>query len=532
MMGAARVALAARVVTALVLVLLVGAGVREESADGDTVLVSASTTVRDIAEEVASPAMGALIYSDTLPPSRAVASLLGGAALEGRSVTLATPSPAPTLTARAPTTLVAGRRAALAVTVRGEPGSEVRLMVAEAASHTSVDTTTVTIGAEGFTTLGVGVEPTRVGVSEWVVRTGTGDAARVAAWVGPGSPLRVLVLAASPDWEIRYLVRALEAGGAEITQRQELGRDLVVTSGEDSNPNSLAGLARYDVVVTAGNQTVVAENILGRWVIERGGGLLVLGQDSQESHRSLASDLVWSAPAEWLPLPTLDIDVSGALPTTEASGSGRVGRPMATFGAGGPPVVTSALMGRGRLVVSGLETWPWVLEGGAEVAHSEYWHSVLDWLAGGLTSDVTVAGRPVPYGEAWEASLEGVIPPIVYAGANAAADGANAVVPVLGRLGRASLGFVPESPGAVPLVSESGDTLTAALIRPGDERLDWYAASVEIGESGGTLTSDPSLSGPTLTSGPRGLRRDWITFLLLGALMLGGWGVRRTNGLA
>lgn len=538
-----RVTLSVRAVTVGAIMLLLIMDVRGDGAGSAAIRVSADTPTDMLATEITSTKAASLVYSDTVAPSRAAAALLGAAAKLGRDVTLTLPTAPEPVSVRAPRAPVAQRRAALSVTVRGRPATERRLILEGETGQS--DSLVVSIGPDGSGTVAVGIEPTRAGLASWTVRTVHGASAEgagtegVAAeepreygasevnastWVRPPTPLRVLVMTESPDWESRYIVRALEAGGAEVAVRQALGNNQVVASSGAPEPTTLRDLEPFDVVVSAGAET--SEELLNRWAIERGGGVLLLRTGQSPLQAREASTLDWSAPAEWLTLPALAIGISA---TAVASGPVATSRTVATVRGSDGPVMTAGSLGRGRLVASGLETWPWVLEGGAATAHSDFWLSVVDWLAGGLRSDVMLEASPTQPYAVWEGRLEGSAGPFV---SISDPEGSPSTIPTSPTTPeRSRVRFVPSTEGAHPVAASDGGTLGAAIARPGNERLDWTTTALEVGGSGGELRYGlREIESPQTPLGTEG-RRDWLTFLLLSGLVAGGWAMRRTNGL-
>lgn len=499
-----RVSLIARAATVVGLLLLLYLGVRGDSSGGVDIRLTAGTAAGALAAELAAMTSGRVVYTDSTAPSRAVTALMSAAPKMGRDVVLVLPERSTSISVRPPVAPVAQRRTALSISVHGEAGSEVRLTIDDDAGAS--DSVTVSIGPDGIGTAALGIEPARAGLNRWTARVaGSTTVARAAAWVRPAEPLDVLVDAATPDWETRYLVRALEAGGARVVVRQTVGADLVVTSSGTPARATLDEVEPFDVVVST--TTEGYEQFLRNWVSERGGGLLLLRRGGASRAVHGASDLRWTAPAEWLPLPARPIDVSATPVASIAVPDGGHLVPVGTLPDPTAVVVYAATPGRGRLVVSGLDSWPWVLAGGASQAHADYWQSVVEWLAGGLRDDQLLVGAPTQPYEAWEGRLD-------------RADGRSS-----------TLRMVPTGAGSTVLRLESGDTVGAAIAVPGDEALDWLTAAAIVGRSGGALVEAeraPTARGAPLGDGPR---RDWPAFLLLGALMLSGWGTRRVTGL-
>ena len=307
----------------------------------------------------------------------------------------------------------------------------------------------------------------------------------------------MLVLTGPPDWEARYLIRSLESSGIDVVVRQDLGRDLVVASDGGAAPTTLDDLAPFDVVVSGGAHTPSFDSVLGQWVRGAGGGLLRLGGESGTAQALAPVDLIWSGPAELIPLPALDIDVTGtSVVVMEVGGGVPVASTAAAATSSGSVGVASAFvtagtLGRGRILRSGLETWPWVLEGGAADAHAAYWSSVVEWLADGLTEDVLLTGPSAQPYSAWKGRLEGAVPQTL-----SVASDIDANVLVVSRVAadRGTVRFVPTTVGPHTLSREDaafGATEHAAfaaiVVRPADERLSWAEAALEVGGSGASI---------------------------------------------
>ncbi len=527
---------AARAISAIALLALVVLGVRRDDRPTDERVVDHRSAVDAVAELVAEGGSGPVTYRDSVPPDRRTATLLASAAAEGREVTLAVPGVPPRLGVTAPRAPVARRRSALRVRVRGEAGERVPISLEDGSGQ--LDTLSVVVGATGVTVADVAVEPAREGLERWTLSAGA-DSAQAMAWVRPPDPLRVLVVTDAPGWETRYLVRALESRGIGVSVRQELGRDLAVLSegGETIREIGSAGEAfdpgDVDVIVSAAARGSAAHRDLDRWVRESGGGLLLLEPgDEGDRGRTRADELTWSGPAEFLPLPTLDLDTDAApLSTDRAS----IDTPVATDRAGGV-LVAASLRGRGRVLRSGLITWPWILGGGAPEAHTEWWVSVVEWLADGMTDDALLAGSAAQPRTVWRGRIDGRLPTVV------TVDHPDGLRNDLGlratAVDRGYLSFVPTTAGAHPieLRSETGDStmhpLGAAVVALGTDRPGWAEAALEIGGAGGrimTITQAAALGGRRVDAGPD--RAPWI-FLLLSLLMGAGWAVRRVRGLA
>lgn len=533
-MTANALATAARIGAALVLVALLVLGVRPEPTERAR-FVDHRTTGEALAQAVTSGGTGTLTYLDSIPPDRRTARLLAGAASAGREVALVVPGAPPRLAAYPPADPVAERRTSLLLRVRGAPDEAVRVVIEDGAGQR--DSVEVVLGPTGMTATRVAVEPARTGLERWTLSTGR-DSVTATAWIRPPEPLRVLVVGSAPSWEARYLVRALEARGVDVTVRQNVGRDLAVVSAGSAVEPTADGLSGFDVVVTSTSGGALGDSVLQQWVRDAGGGLLVLEGGGALPVRS--TGLTWSGPAELLPLPALDMDVSGS-PLALAAGE----VPVVTLGTD-RVLVAAAVHGRGRRLRSGLTTWPWVLSGGVPDAHTAWWVSAVDWLAGGLTRDAMVTGAASQPLAAWHGRIDGRVPGALRVTApDASVDSAAAVLNVeYSASDRGTLSFVPTAAGtyllrdADPVEAgvgtplDTAPTLDAALALDGTDRLDWGKAALEIGGSGGTIVSAADAPTSAGTAVGRSGGRPWLPFLLVAGLMGAGWTVRRTRGLA
>jgi hypothetical protein len=580
----------ARVALGIGLVALLALGVSRGPEPGEPVLVDAATTADDLAALLVRDTAATLTYADSTPPTRAVTALLASAAESGAEVALAVPGDAGRLRVVPPDRAVAGRRAALGVHLSGEPGEQVPVTIHGQTG--AADTVVVPIGPDGRGASSVAVEPSRPGAASWTVRT-PGAEATAHAWVRPETPLRVLVWSGPPGWESRWLIRALEAAGAQLSVRQDLGRDLAVTSEGAKAPRSLDDLAVYDVLVLVDAAADSADALAHRWVAERGGGLLLVGASGSaptlgrwaprgEAVDVAAADLDWRGPAEVVPLPAAElvargVRVSGSGTVVVAVGSAGDIRTDSAAGTGPDPAAAfarAAYVGRGRIYASGLETWPWAMEAGLGAEHAKYWESVVEWLAGGLADDVLLAGEPGMPGVRWEGRLEGDIPtavtlrrpgraqgeptpdeplpdePLPTRGDGAAsatvafvpvAEGAHAldVAALPARAGGEAIEVNAPTPGAAGAdgssaradASEASSTSLGTVVAPLTERLSWTAAAAEIGAAGGRIVSgDEARTAGDARPARRSRTLPWIGFLLLAALAVAGWTARRVGG--
>ena len=518
----------ARLLTAAVLVaLLVGGG--DAAGPAAPLRLGSGTPAEELAALRAARPERALEWTDTVPPDPAVAALLAGAARAGVSVTLRHPTEPPRLRVEAPVSPVALRRAALTVTLRGAPGETVPVVVADGTAL--ADTAAVTLGASGAARVTLAVLPTRAGPTTWRV-SAAGRTARAHAWVRPEAPLSVLVLTGPPSWESRFAVRALESSGAVVDVRQALGRERVVASGGADVPRALDDLAARDVVlVLDGTADAGLLELLEAWVRERGGGVLLspppgggtwAGWAAGGPPASLdAAALRWSSPAEVEPLPPAPLRVR-AWPVTSPPGTSHP-----TWASAGEDttraVLAAAVRGRGRVVVSGLETWPWRMEAGLVAAHEAFWGSVVEWLAGGLTEGWTLSAPPAAPGVLWVGRLEGAVPDSLDL---TPAEGSPEVVrPAVGNgAGDAVVRIVPLAPGGIAL---GEDRSHGVVVQAPGEPMTWADAALRVGGAGGLVEPAPAGAPDGSRPAPRPEPGRWPGFLLLAVLAASGWAARR-----
>jgi hypothetical protein len=458
----------------------------------------------------------ALNYSGSHPPTREIVALLERSAERGSAVSISVPGSLPRLEVHSPVDPIAQRRASLEVTVRGEAGEAVPVVVADATG--AADTFNVQVGPSGTRTASVAVEPTRGGPAEWTVEA-SGQSITTRAWTRRERTLRVLMISGPPSWESRYLARALEASGAAVSVRQSLGREMTVTTDAAAAGDPADALDEYDVIALVGpvSDSVIArdaETTIGRWVTERGGGLLMVGTGT--AHGALgawsasrrigpidAGTIQWGGPAEILKLPEADLEVEpysfaaahpGVRVAWSSDANGSTDRTHATAG----------WMGRGRVFSSGLDTWPWAMEAGLVQEHVDWWESVVEWLAGGLRSDTQLVGPDGAPGLLWRGDMR-------------SADG-GAPTPVH---------FVPVSAGGRSL---SPDDEHGAVVVPPDDRPSWVSAALMLGGSGGAIQA--ASAGSDLTAGdlPGSSGPPWFPFLALALLATTAWTGRRLAG--
>jgi hypothetical protein len=174
-----------------------------------------------------------------------------------------------------------------------------------------------------------------------------------------GQPLKILILAASPDFENKFLVNWLASKGQQAAVRTAVSRDRYQNSFVNMKPRSLDRLTEalldgFDVVIA--DESVVAGDagwsLLRRQVKEKGLGLIVKTDSSI---------------IRWKPgMRTLAVDSLVR------------------------PVVGGALLGTGKLVYTALNTTYVRLMAARDAEYASYWSDIL-----------RLVGRRVESGDKW-----------------------------------------------------------------------------------------------------------------------------------
>ncbi|HSU14567.1 hypothetical protein [Longimicrobium sp.] len=330
----------------------------------------------------------ATIYESATPPSPNELETLAAAA--GRAPLFGVlPATARLVDASATARPLSGRAAAVSFRLHGAPGDSARVYLAEAGGV--VDSLPVKADARGEASGAFRVRPALAGWREWRVRAvwprGDSAVAGAAAMVDSAGPPRVLLRAGFPDWEAKFVTRALEESGARVEQGLPLGRGLAVTEGAGSALTPARLAAADAVIVLDGAPLDAAEAAaLAEWAA-RGGGVLLAGDRSGAPGFGLVragsraspvdgSAIRWALPPELAPLPA--DRVAAAAQPFEAAFAGSVA------GASSPAGGLLALrpLGRGRAAALAItETWRWRMEAGRVAEHREFWRSLADWLS-------------------------------------------------------------------------------------------------------------------------------------------------------
>ena len=355
-------------------------------------LTGGAAAARDVGALLVGAPPALLVRAAEQAPGTAEMDALAAAA--ARAPLLARlPQEASWLEARPPQEPAAGRAAAIPFRLRAAPGDSVWVRLEDEAGP--ADSLRVAAGPDGVAEGAFRVRPPRAGWREWTVEA-AGRTTRTGAWVAEAAAPRVRVVAGPPSWETRFLVRALEESGAEVTLSQPLGRGLEVRQGDGGVPVDAAALTGVDAVLVLPGADPSPRQLaaLAEYASRRGGGVLLVGAGAAGPLRvagggaaaEVSGDRVaWTLPAELAALPGDRVRTSA---TT-------VGSPLpgAVAGAALPEGTLLALRpaGRGRIAALGLtETWRWRMEAGRTAEHREFWRSLVDWLASAPRGEVRV----------------------------------------------------------------------------------------------------------------------------------------------
>jgi hypothetical protein len=371
------------------------------------------------------------------------------------------------------------------------------------------------------------------------------------AWVDSAGPTRVLLRAGFPDWEAKFVTRALEESGATVASSLSLGRGLAVAEGA-GGAITPARLAQVDaVVVLDGAPLAPAEaSALAEWAA-RGGGVLLAGDRAGAAGFGLVrggtrvvpvdgATIRWAPPAELAPLPP---DRTGG--EAQPFGAPYAGTLVAaSVPAGG--VLALRPLGRGRAAALALtETWRWRMEGGRIAGHREFWRSLVDWLASARPEPLAIhlSDATGPVGARREvrvydsrAQAGGPPPPLVITRPGGAADTLRLVRdPSSPSVFSAS--FVPAAAGLYTLAFAGqpprAGFRASATAQPSADA--WAHLSLLASRSGGRVLSPDSLGHAIdrfTASAPDGPRAPSAA-LVFGALLVlaaAEWAIRRLNG--
>ncbi|HEX8374927.1 MAG TPA: hypothetical protein VF606_07080, partial [Geminicoccaceae bacterium] len=270
--------LRALVLLLLAAVLLLPSLWRASPAAGGAVRIRSSADLAKPDSLLAGSPPAALTYESKQPPTASELQALAAAA-ERAPLFVAAPAGVRLVQAAATARPLAGRAAAISFRLRGPPGDSARVLLSDAGAN--VDSITVAADARGEAAGAFRVRPAAPGWREWRVTAGwaRGDSAAAAAgaWEDSAGPPRVLVRAGFPDWEAKFVTRALEESGATVSSSLSLGRGLAVAEGA-GGAITPARLAQVDAVVVldAAPLAPAEAAALAEWA-SRGGGVLLVG---------------------------------------------------------------------------------------------------------------------------------------------------------------------------------------------------------------------------------------------------------------
>jgi len=542
----------------IVLALLAGALAlpslwRPASVAGRVVRVRAAKDLANPEALLAGAPPAVVSYEAVTAPTPAELEALAAVA-ERAPVFAAAPPTARLVDASASPRMLAGRAAAVSFRVHGPAGDSARVYLSEAGAP--VDSVTVRADDGGGASGAFRVRPAAEGWREWAVRAvwPRGDDSAVAAagaWVDSAGAPRVLLRAGFPDWESKFVVRALEESGATVETSTALGRGLAVAEG-GGGAISPARLARVDaVIVLDGAPLETGEAAaLAEWA-SRGGGVLLQGDRAGAAGLGLVrpadaagtvdgAAIRWSAPPEIAPLPA--DRVAAATRAFAAIGSGTA---VAADAPGGPLLALRPL-GAGRAAALGIgETWRWRMETGHVAEHREFWRSLVDWLS---------SARPQPLAIRVDRAA-GAVGTRRDVRVYDARGQANAPVPALvvtrpgGRADTVRLSRDPAAPGvlrgsfvpatagvhALALAGQAPSAAFRALPTSPADADAWARLSLLAARSGGRFIPRDSLGAvlnglaSSRPSAPRGPSATLVFALLL--LVAGAeWAIRRLTG--
>jgi len=546
--------LRALVLALLAAALLLPALWRASPAAGRAVRIRAAADLARADSLLAGSPPAALTYESKQPPTAGELETLSAAAARA-PLFVAAPAGVRLVEAAATARPLAGRAAAVSFRLRGPAGDSARVYLADAGAN--VDSMTVAADAGGEAAGAFRVRPAAPGWREWRVtaRWGRGDSASAAAgaWVDSAGPPRVLVRAGFPDWEAKFVSRALEESGAAVASSLALGRGLAVAEGA-GGAITPARLAQVDaVVVLDGAPLAPAEAAaLTEWA-SRGGGVLLAGDRAGVGGFGLVrgggrvvsvegTAVRWALPPELAPLPTDRVGGEAQLFTAAFAGT------MLAASAPGGGVLALRPLGRGRAAALALtETWRWRMEAGRVAEHREFWRSLVDWLASSRPEplSIQIAGATGPVGVRREvrvydsrAQANAPLPPLLIARPGGAIDTLR-LAHDASSPGIVQASFVPAVEGLHTLAFAGGTPraafrATAAAPSSADA---WARLSLLASRSGGRVLSADSVGSAVegLTWGAPAGSRAPSAALIFGALLVLGtaeWAIRRLNGRA
>lgn len=212
--------------------------------------------------------------------------------------------------------------------------------------------------------------------------------------VVPPRPLRVLLLAVTPSFELKFLKNHLAARQHAVAWRAGISRGLTQTEFSNQPTTDLsrltpALLARYDVMVTEASvlAALPAAEAQALRAAQRtaGLGVVVLAESAalpaavpgRAEMRLVVQNSSLNRPQRinWPDAPAATALVPGTLTLAGAA------QPLVTLASSGAAVVASQRIGLGNVVISTLpETYPWLLQN-APTIYESYWSRLLSAAA-------------------------------------------------------------------------------------------------------------------------------------------------------
>lgn len=524
---------------------------RPASVAGRVVRIRSARDLANVEALLAGDAPAVVSYESSAAPADGDLDALAAVA-DVAPVYAALPGDVRLVEASATARALAGRAAAVSFRVHGPGNDSARVYLTEGGA--AVDSITVRMGEGGEAAGAFRVRPAAPGWREWDVRAvwprGDSAVATAGAWVDSAGPPRVLVRAGFPDWESKFVTRALEESGARVETGTALGRGLAVRGG--GGAITPARLAQVDAVIVLDGAPLDGGEAaaLADWA-SRGGGVLLQGDragaagfglvrpaDAQATVDGAA--IRWSAPPELAPLPADRVNAS-ARPFA-AVGAATVVAAQAPAG----PLLALRPLGAGRAAALGIgETWRWRMEAGRVVEHREFWRSLVDWLASARPEPLAIrlADASGAFDTRREVTVydtrgqaDAPVPSLLVTRPVGGADTVRlARDPSAPGVLRGS--FIPAFPGLYTFAI-AGRPPTAAFraaSRPAAGSDAWARISLLADRSGGRILPRDSLR-PTLDrlaasrpSTPRG-PSAWLIFALLLVAAAAEWAIRRLTG--
>jgi hypothetical protein len=536
-------------------VALIAAGVPERSAETQPILrlpadwhAGEAGDVR-IVRALRRSASGPLLAERQPGRLPAAAELDALASLGARATILAaTPEqPRVVLRASSPISTPAERSMAVGFELLGAPGDSVIVRLGDRAG--ALDSAHIRLDAAGRAAGSFRMRPPRDGWQEWSLDA-SGVGRIVGTWVRPATPLRVLVASGPPDWESRFVLRALDEAGVQTAAILPLGRDLGAGDAGSGMPVSDDALSAFDaVVVLPGARLGDAEVRALQRFAARGGGVLGVGRtdlwrafgiaDEAAETTADAAAIRWQAPAELAPLPGVELRVAAA-PI-----AGLRAPAFAAALHGDAALLAIRPYGYGRAAALGLtETWRWRMEAGSIAEHREFWHALADWLAADadagprlhIASTIGALAQPVDVevadGDGRSTSTLVLRRP----------DGTSERLELHAHgNGVQRARFVPVQAGEHRIAFDDGSVRAAFVASADDVAVDDATARLALlaWASGGALVRPDSvgawreawLAGAAVHQGSATWPR-WLLFALIVGAAFGEWTVRRLRGLA